>query len=1052
MMKYFIATATVLLTLLVVPSVRAGILHHYVEDFHTAQYKDAPNTAALWQTTLGELRLFKFVPKIVGSHDTPWYARDIWVSGNYAYISDLDSGVQVFDISDPTAPDSVGTFPAATFASDIEIDGDYAYIADGLNGFRVLDVSDPTNPSHLSLIAMPDYARGATFEGDYAYVAVAGFGPTDPSHLVVVDISTPNAPFIAAIRNLPSWAVDAYVSGDYVFVATAPGGLNIFSIVDPTNPVFLSNFPTGDYCRQVFVAGNYAYLAAGATGFRIVDVTNPLLPVEVGFYDTPDYSFGVNLDGAYAYVCDDQTGLMVFDISDPTDPVLVHTIDTPEKAIKSVYDGEYVYVAEAQGGLQIIRVRDEFSPLHVSTFATTGAAAGVALNGRRAYIAAQGEGLIAVDITDPEAPGFLGGSSAMLPSIGSLAIEGRSAFVTTSSGGEMMVFEIIGVTPTLLGPAFATGGEPQGMVIRGDDIFVANGTPGLAVIDISNLSSLSAKDTLATPTFAGAIDIAGDDAFVSSVGHGLIVIDITDPFSTSIAANIMDGSSGHSIQAKGNTLYIADGLRTYDITTPATPSLLGLRNIGLARALEVSGKIAYVAEGNLGVAATLKRIDVSDPTNPTVIDSAITLNSVDLTLAGDYAYVADWTDGMKTYQVFQRWFNLRRATARSLEIDEDDGTIIKVRLTAAQTDSVAWEISADGGSQWQDISSDGTWTDVGTPGNDLRWAVQLEYVTHEEMPIVSDLSADWLYEPPVIDSIVDVPDDNGGVVNIHLTRSGYDFAGEASTPITEYSIFRKPGSTEPAPSSGAGWTLVGTITASDTAGYITPVATVADSSDSITWSVYYVSARTADSLVFFDSPSDSGYSVDDHSTSAVAFSRFSATYREGRAVVSWEIGHARGLEGIHVYRASENAQFVPLNLDPLPAMMSGLYTDDTVIPGKTYRYRLGAVDADGEFFSAIVILSTPPAVFELYANHPNPFNPTTTIPYSIANAGQATMRIYDVSGRVVRSLFDRYHEPGPAEAVWDGRDNGGWPAASGVYFCRLSSGSSTQIRKLVLLK
>lgn len=1055
MTRFFIATATVLLTLLVVPPApaRAGIPHRYVEDFHTAQYKDTPNTTALWQTNLGELRLFKFVPKVVGSHNTPWYARDIWVSGDYAYVSDLNSGVQVFDISDPTAPDSVGTFPAATFASDIEIDGNYAFVADGTNGFRILDVSDPANPSQLSLIAMPGYARGATIEGDYAFVAVLGFVLESPSYLVVVDISDPERPFIAATRNLPSWAVDAYVSGDYVYVATAPGGLNIFSITDPANPVFLSNFPTGDYCRQVFVAGNFAYLAAGATGLRIVDVTNPLSPVEVGSYDTPDYAFGVILDGAYAYVADRHTGLMVFDVSDPTDPILVHTVDTPEKAIKCAYDGEYVYVADAQSGLQIIQVRENLPPLHVSTFATGGAATVVALNGRRAYIASEGEGLLAIDVADPEAPGFLGGSSSTLPDLGSLVIAGRSAFVTTGAGGEMMAFDITGVTPILMGPALSTGGEPGRMVIRGDDAFVANGGPGLSVIDISTLSSLSTKGSLATPTFAAAIDVAGNDAFLTSVGHGLIVVDITDPALPFTAANLTNGSSGRDIEAAGNTLYVADGLETYDIRDPSSPVPLGSINLGLTRALEVSGTIAYVAGGELGGGSMLRRIDVSDPANPTVMDSAITLNSLDLTLAGDYVYVADWTDGMKTFQVFQRWFNLSRTSARSIEIDPSSDTIVKTSLLAAQTDSVSWEISADGGNQWQKISSDGTWVALAAPGSDLRWRTQFTYVRHGNMPNVTDLSIDWLYEPAVIDSIVDVPGDRGGMVNIHLTRSAYDFSDEVSAPITGYDIFRRPGSTGPAPAPGAAWTFVGSIEASDASVYVTPVPTVADSSDSVTWSVYYVSARTSDSLVFFDSASDSGYSVDNLGPpNAVAFTRFEATYRDGRAVVSWEVGHARGLEGFYVYRAAEGGAFAPLHTNLLPATVAGEYIDETVVRGRVYRYRLGAVDADGEFFSSTVTLHTPAAVFALYPNHPNPFNPATTIPYSIANPGQATMRIYDVSGRVVRSLFDRYHDPGVATAVWDGRDDVGRPAASGVYFCRLDSGRFTQIRKLVLLK
>lgn len=87
--------------------------------------------------------------------------------------------------------------------------------------------------------------------------------------------------------------------------------------------------------------------------------------------------------------------------------------------------------------------------------------------------------------------------------------------------------------------------------------------------------------------------------------------------------------------------------------------------------------------------------------------------------------------------------------------------------------------------------------------------------------------------------------------------------------------------------------------------------------------------------------------------------------------------------------------------------------------------------------------------------HPNPFGHEATIAYSIATAGQVTVRVIDVSGRVVRTLVDRTVEPGAHSLVWDGRTDSGERAASGVYFVRLESfdGSKTEeaTQKLVLL-
>jgi hypothetical protein len=96
--------------------------------------------------------------------------------------------------------------------------------------------------------------------------------------------------------------------------------------------------------------------------------------------------------------------------------------------------------------------------------------------------------------------------------------------------------------------------------------------------------------------------------------------------------------------------------------------------------------------------------------------------------------------------------------------------------------------------------------------------------------------------------------------------------------------------------------------------------------------------------------------------------------------------------------------------------------------------------------------AAPTAGTVLEQNSPNPFNPSTTIRYELAAPGHATIRVYDVRGRVVRTLVDASRAAGPHSAVWDGRDDRGTRAASGVYFYRLESGRSVNVRKMVLIE
>lgn len=85
-------------------------------------------------------------------------------------------------------------------------------------------------------------------------------------------------------------------------------------------------------------------------------------------------------------------------------------------------------------------------------------------------------------------------------------------------------------------------------------------------------------------------------------------------------------------------------------------------------------------------------------------------------------------------------------------------------------------------------------------------------------------------------------------------------------------------------------------------------------------------------------------------------------------------------------------------------------------------------------------------------NFPNPFNPSTTLCFSLQRAGPAELDVFDVRGRLVRSLFRGHAPAGQSSVVWDGTDSRGRQAASGVYFYRLRAEGVTRTRKMLLLK
>ena len=91
---------------------------------------------------------------------------------------------------------------------------------------------------------------------------------------------------------------------------------------------------------------------------------------------------------------------------------------------------------------------------------------------------------------------------------------------------------------------------------------------------------------------------------------------------------------------------------------------------------------------------------------------------------------------------------------------------------------------------------------------------------------------------------------------------------------------------------------------------------------------------------------------------------------------------------------------------------------------------------------------------EIYlTNYPNPFNPTTTISFSVPQMSSfVTLEIYNVKGQKVKTLVNETKSAGEHSVVWDGRDSNNKPVSSGIYFYNLKAGRFEKSRKMLLLK
>ena len=97
-------------------------------------------------------------------------------------------------------------------------------------------------------------------------------------------------------------------------------------------------------------------------------------------------------------------------------------------------------------------------------------------------------------------------------------------------------------------------------------------------------------------------------------------------------------------------------------------------------------------------------------------------------------------------------------------------------------------------------------------------------------------------------------------------------------------------------------------------------------------------------------------------------------------------------------------------------------------------------------------INSPVAFTELKGNYPNPFNPETTIRYSVKEAGPVAIEIYNLKGQLVNTLVNKEMQSGQHSVVWNGKDASGKLVSSGLYFTRVENVGKAVTRKILLSK
>jgi hypothetical protein len=216
--------------------------------------------------------------------------------------------------------------------------------------------------------------------------------------------------------------------------------------------------------------------------------------------------------------------------------------------------------------------------------------------------------------------------------------------------------------------------------------------------------------------------------------------------------------------------------------------------------------------------------------------------------------------------------------------------------------------------------------------------------------------------------------------------------------------------------------------------------------------VFMVEARYTSGTGFWDSPPDSGYSVDN--LPPFAPSGFIGSYASGASSLHWNPNGEADLASYRVYRGT-SPNFVPSPANRAADVPSTSYTDAI---GAPYYYKLSAVDSHGNESGFVTLLPSgitgvpadAPLELALHPLAPNPAHAAMNVMFALPRADRARIGIYDQQGRRVRVVLDQTLPAGEHTSRWDIADDGGRRVSAGVYFVRFEASGHAFTGRLVV--
>ncbi len=643
--------------------------------------------------------------------------NNVVLDGRYGFMAVGKSGVIVLDFyskSDNSAelltkPVQMAEFDTLGVAHSLEIDDELVYVANDNQGLLVLskerilgeEQSGEGQSENEGIIEnifqTPGKALDVALRNKHVYLI------DDKEEIIIIEknkLGEDNPPYNNF--DVPGKPELIKIFKNQLFVANDEGQLIRYTLSEPDNLEEGITFNIGSQINNFVLNGKYLYIATESGGFQIRENNSQPEEDPVGEFRDINTFYDVSLKGNYAFGAAGKEGLIIFSVKDPSTIVKIGQDKKPNAANLTFWIDDFIYVADGTYGLKTFANQVDFKYAEQKKTIQHGQYNDVLVNDDIAYIAAGDFGLQVINVNNPSIPRNKYFTDIKIDadnkdSATALAISGEEIYVAYRNDG-LRVFDISDnkENPEKIDKHFSTSGkandvviqdkiayvavgsaglqifdldsdndngyiekipgDAQGVFVRDDYAYIAAENRGLHIVQVSDFTKPTLKNTIDTPGEAKAVYVVEIDdangekklyAFVADGEEGLFIADVTDPNNPLSVSSFKTGAGANDLVVRGKTVYISDksdGLVTINIDNLSEPRRLGNKSTpGNALGLFLLGNLNYVADGDRG----LRIIDTEDKNLPVEVGFYDIPTSVYKILTdGSYAYLVDGTFGL----------------------------------------------------------------------------------------------------------------------------------------------------------------------------------------------------------------------------------------------------------------------------------------------------------------------------------------------------------------------------------------------------------------------